>query len=260
MAFTIERYEDLKAGVCRIDGDIDSAVAPALQEALESLIDTGFVNIVLDVSRVVYADSAALSLLVGLDRRLRESDGKVVLAGASRNMRRVLEISRIVSVAPTLCSSDDVMGALEKFEPAEASAPELWSREIGLHAGIEDLASVREQVCELVMPLHFSEAALFDIRVALGEALANAVRHGSADSRGDIRIVVRAHEDRVVIEVIDSGSGFSGEHVCSDDLYASGGRGIMFMRALMDQVMFSPGEGGGTVVTLVKHRTAAEQS
>ena len=39
----------------------------------------------------------------------------------------------------------------------------------------------------------------------------------------------------------------------SDDLYAPSGRGIMFMRALMDRVDFEPAPGGGTLVRLTKH-------
>jgi hypothetical protein len=34
----------------------------------------------------------------------------------------------------------------------------------------------------------------------------------------------------------------------------------MFMRALMDHVAFSPSENGGTVVTLVKHRSVPREA
>jgi anti-sigma regulatory factor (Ser/Thr protein kinase) len=65
---------------------------------------------------------------------------------------------------------------------------------------------------------------------------------------------VSAFEDRVVLEIADNGvGGFDGVHTANDDLYAPSGRGIMFMRALMDRVEFEPAAGGGTVVRLVKH-------
>ncbi len=257
MAFTIERYENLKAGVCRIDSDIDIAVVPELREALDGLVETGFMNIVLDLSGVTYADSSALGLLVWLDRRLQEHDGRVVLAGANRDIRRILEVSRIALVAPSLCSSVDVAGALGGFDRIEEEATQLWSRRLVMEPGVENLAQIREQVCDLLAPLRFTDAALFDIKVALGEALANAVRHGSVDEQGLVTVGIHAFQDRIVIDVTDVGTGFNGEHVCSDDLYAAGGRGIMFMRALMDSVVFTTALAGGTVVTLVKHRAVA---
>ncbi|MDZ4179287.1 MAG: anti-sigma factor antagonist [Coriobacteriia bacterium] len=258
MAFTTERYENLKAAVCRIEGDLDLAVVPELQESLAALLDTGYYNIVLDMADVRYVDSSALGLLVWLDRRLSGIDGKVVMAGANRDIRRILEVSRLASVTPTLCASGDVAEALDDFDRVEGSAKRLWARALDMVAGVENLAHAREKVAAWIAPLGFSDAALFDIRVALGEALANAVRHGSAAQDGLVTVGVDAYEDRVAISVTDRGTGFDGEHVCSDDLYAAGGRGVMFMRALMDSVVFEPATGGGTIVTLVKHRPAAE--
>jgi anti-sigma regulatory factor (Ser/Thr protein kinase) len=57
----------------------------------------------------------------------------------------------------------------------------------------------------------------------------------------------------VVLVVLDKGEGFDGEAASDGDPYASSGRGVMFMRALMDHVVFERQPGGGTAVTLVKH-------
>lgn len=259
MAFIIERYENLKAGVFRIAGDIDLAVVPEMHEALDGLIGTGFTNIVLDLSDVRYADSSALGLLVWLDRRLQESGGRVVLAGADRNIQRILEISGITSVAPSLEASVNAAEALSMFDSVQGETALLWDRRLVMEPGAENLAQVREQVCELLATLRFNEAAMFDMKVALGEALANAIRHGSVEGQGKVIVGIHAYEDRVVLEVTDVGTGFDGQHVSDDDLYASGGRGIMFMRALMDSVAFTSATAGGTVVTLVKRRSASSQ-
>ena len=106
-----------------------------------------------------------------------------------------------------------------------------------------------------IVPLGFPESAIFDIRVALGEALANALRHGRPDSGdGQVSVRVAAYDDRVILEVTDNGEGFDGTISAVKDLYAPSGRGIMFMHALMDRVEFAVAEGGGTVVRLTKHR------
>lgn len=255
MSYAIERHENLKAAVVHLDGDLDLATAPSTRTILESLVETGFTRIVLDLTNVDYADSSALGLLVWLDRVLQVHDGKIVLAAPNRNVRRVLEISRILSVASSMHEERSVDAALAAIEPDHGDAIEEWVEEIIMPADAGHLAAIRDRVSAIIEPLGFSSAALFDIKVALGEALANAVRHGSPGVEGDIDVRVHAFTDKVILEIEDAGSGFDGDHVCSDDLYASSGRGIMFMRALMDRVEFASSRSGGTLVTLVKHRT-----
>ncbi len=259
MTYTMERHDDLKAAVFHVDGDIDIAMVPEFREAIESLLESGIINVVVDLGGVTYADSSALGLLVWLDGRLRDIHGRIMLSGANRNVARILEISGLVAVAPTLSSSGSVSEALGGLEAFRRDSRHLWSESLSVRADVEELAAVREMVSSLIVPLHFSEASSFDIKVALGEALANAVRHGSSGASKQIGVTIDAFDDRVVVRVEDTGCGFDGEHACSDDLYASGGRGIMFMKALMDRVEFEPAEDGGTIVTLVKHRTTVEQ-
>lgn len=243
------------ACVVRVSGDIDTAVVPDLREGLESALEGGCSNVVLDLSGVAYADSSALGLLVWIDHVLRPRGGRLVLAGASRDVARILELSGLVAVAASIAMSANVSAALEGFELPPVPADPLWRRDLEIAADVDLLAAVREQVCTILEPLGFPESALFDIKVALGEALANAVRHGSpSNGTGRVCVSVIAYPDRIVIEVMDNGEGFDGTHKGADDLYAPSGRGIMFMRALMDRVDFERSPMGGTTVRLAKHR------
>ena len=166
----------------------------------------------------------------------------------------------MISVAESIKTDDSVEEALGGLEVVTTQAAPEWVEEFSIMADVGALGQARERVHALLEPLEYSSSQLFDIKVALGEALANAVRHGSPSGESSsIQVRVSALEDRVSIDIVDAGAGFDGEHDVSDDLYASGGRGIMFMRALMDQVGFAPAEDGGTTVTLVKHRPVSEQ-
>ena len=253
-------YDD-ESGACiyAVEGDIDVTNVPHIREELDSALEGGCTSVVLDLARVTYADSSALGLLVWLDRRLTPLQGRLVLSGANRDVNRILQLSGLVQVASSVATSPNVPAALEGLDLPETPKDSLWSHEIVMPARVEELAAVREEAAELISRLTFGEAALFDIKVALGEALANAVRHGSpGGSACEVRVNVEAFEDRVVIQVRDTGCGFDGEHSCSTDVYAAGGRGLMFMRALMDRVDFEVSPQGGTVVTLVKHRAGVE--
>ncbi len=247
-----------RACVVRLFGDLDMAVVPELRNRLEDSFETGCCNVVLDMTGVVYADSSALGLLVWLDHRLRPLEGRLVIAGASGDVSRILELSGLVSVAATIAMSGTVTSALEGLELSDVPSEPLWNREIAVPVDVNSLAGVREEVCETLEPLGFGESSLFDIKVALGEALANAIRHGAPqDGVGEILVRIIAYPERIVLEVLDNGLGFDGAHAGSEDLYAPGGRGIMFMRALMDRVEYDTSPSGGTLVRLTKHRALA---
>lgn len=95
------------------------------------------------------------------------------------------------------------------------------------------------------------------IGMAMREAVANAVKHGNRLDP-DKRVLVRLESagDELTIVVGDEGGGFDPERV-SDPLapenqLKTSGRGIFYIRTFMDDVTFSRGEGGGTVLTMRK--------
>lgn len=254
MKIVTELQGDGSACVMRVQGDIDMVTVPEVRDALESAMKRGCLNIVLDLEQVSYLDSMALGLLVWADRQLGPQKGRLVLAGADRNVSRILEISGLVAAAPTLSAADDSDLALASLEPATEQGVPNWTRELEFPAVPASLTQARAEVCEMLEPLAIAESVSFDIRVAVGEALANAIRHGSPCSDVDkVSVSVEAYDDRVVIVIADRGEGwFDGETALGGDPYAASGRGVMFMRALMDKVEFVERPGGGTAVELMR--------
>lgn len=254
MKIATEHEHDTRSCVVRLAGEMDAGNVGDVRLAFEGALNRGCVNVVLDLSHVTYADSSALGLIVWADRLLVPKGGRLVLAGASRHVGRVLELSGLVGAAPTVSASHDVDDALAGLELPALSAEPLWTRRFEVAADATALAGIRNAVCEALEPLGMGESALFDVRVAVGEALSNAVRHGSSGADEEtVSVSVTAHSDRVVIEVSDCGTGFDGHSSAGADPYAASGRGVLFMRALMDRVEFSATSSGGTAVTLVKH-------
>ncbi len=73
-----------------------------LEDNLETLAaavarerEAGAANLVIDLRRVAFADSAALEFVVDLAASLREAGGSLRLAGPSQVMRDVLAITRV---------------------------------------------------------------------------------------------------------------------------------------------------------------------
>ncbi len=89
----------------------------------------------------------------------------------------------------------------------------------------------------------YTEEAKFGIKLALEEALTNAVKHGNRNDP-DKKVIVHyaVTSDRMVVIVRDEGGGFLPETVpdclSPDRLPVPNGRGILLMRAYMDEVCY----------------------
>ena len=100
----------------------------------------------------------------------------------------------------------------------------------------------------------FSEDAIFAIRLGMEEAMTNAIKHGNK-SDPDRRVTVYSdiNRQRAIVVLADEGVGFCPNDVpdCTSDVRISrpDGRGIMLMRAYLDEVAFSR---KGDAVRLVK--------
>jgi serine/threonine-protein kinase RsbW len=102
----------------------------------------------------------------------------------------------------------------------------------------------------------YAERDVFGMRLALDEALANAVRHGhrgDPTKRVEVRYRVTAAE--ALAEVEDQGEGFDPGQVpdprAPENLERLGGRGLLLMRASLSWVRYN---ARGNVVTLCRRR------
>ena len=80
--------------------------------------------------------------------------------------------------------------------------------------------------------------------VVLDEVLSNVVNHGLAgamEGEREIRLAVRLRPETVELDVVDDGPAFDPTTVAPATLAADrrvGGAGLLFVRALMDEVRF----------------------
>jgi serine/threonine-protein kinase RsbW len=100
------------------------------------------------------------------------------------------------------------------------------------------------------------EDEALNVGLAVREGVINAMVHGnekSPDRSVTVRFEVAAGELRIHIR--DQGAGFdpssAQDATAGENLLRTSGRGLLLMRAFVDEVSFS-NDGGGTEVTLVK--------
>ena len=103
-----------------------------------------------------------------------------------------------------------------------------------------------DRVLAAVDPAGFTDGQLHRLRIALAEALANAVVHGNRRrARAFVGVAVEVEPKKgVTITVRDSGKGFARDAVADprspEALLLPRGRGVFLMRRLMDTVDYNP--------------------
>ena len=121
--------------------------------------------------------------------------------------------------------------------------------------------ALQEQILRQLEDLQFGDQDLFGVRLALEEALVNAIKHGNRlDPAKNVRVQWCVDDVQVVIEIEDEGEGFDPGDVpdptADENLERPCGRGIHLMRAFMTSIEYF---GRGNRVVLVKARSAAEE-
>ena len=110
---------------------------------------------------------------------------------------------------------------------------------------------------ELALRGHgFDERELFCIRLALEEALVNAIKHGNQMDRSKkVHIQYRITSERFEVSISDEGCGFDPEDVPdpmeAENIERCSGRGLLLMRHYMTDVVF---HAPGNRVRMVKLR------
>jgi serine/threonine-protein kinase RsbW len=105
--------------------------------------------------------------------------------------------------------------------------------------------------------LGFPHLDLLAVRLALEEALVNAIRHGNQGDPGkQVRVRYRVTTEQVWAEVEDQGQGFDPAGVpdptSPEGMVRTSGRGLHLMRHFLSSVEYNE---RGNAVTLCKRRS-----
>jgi serine/threonine-protein kinase RsbW len=124
-----------------------------------------------------------------------------------------------------------------------------------------DLAEARRIQCEIESALHrasFAEHDIFAIKLALEEALVNAIKHGNnLDRSKTVHVNCCICPERFEVQITDEGPGFDPEEVpdptAPENLERPCGRGLLLMRHYMTEVAY---HNSGRAVRMAKIRKA----
>jgi serine/threonine-protein kinase RsbW len=124
-------------------------------------------------------------------------------------------------------------------------------------AKAEYISLVRLALSGLSQSRELPDETLGDLKLAVTEACSNSVRHAYGDGReGFVQVIYELHPDRLVVEVLDEGEGFTvadEQPASGAEALTEGGLGIAIIRELADELELGPRDGGqGSRLRLVK--------
>jgi serine/threonine-protein kinase RsbW len=104
--------------------------------------------------------------------------------------------------------------------------------------------AVQDQIEQLLLSFPVGDRDVFSIKLALEEAIVNAIKHGNQlDRSKSVRISYRLHADRFEVQITDEGAGFDPADVpdptAVENLERPCGRGLMLMRYYMTEVHYN---------------------
>jgi anti-sigma regulatory factor (Ser/Thr protein kinase) len=122
-------------------------------------------------------------------------------------------------------------------------------REHSICADINRLKEARDFADDAAAEFGFDADARYEVKLALSEAVTNAIRYGSRSPEDPVRILAVEESGALVFEVLDTGNFVP--RVTRSGRFPESGRGFEFMRLLMDEVDLRPSRRG-TLLRLAK--------
>jgi serine/threonine-protein kinase RsbW len=138
---------------------------------------------------------------------------------------------------------------------AESTPQILYDQQ--LESTLANVDASEETARNLAAQLGFGEEEIYHIGYAVREAVVNAVVHGnlySANKR--VRLLVERAGPWLQVTVEDEGQGFEesrqSDPLAEENLLSQSGRGLLIIRAFMDEVVIGRTSGGGTRIVMRK--------
>lgn len=121
----------------------------------------------------------------------------------------------------------------------------------------ENVGFARVAVASFASQLDCTLPELEEIKVAVSEAVGNAIIHGYQNmSNKTVRLTATIYKEGLEIRVEDSGVGIADINLAMQPAYSSDpermGLGFVFMQSFSDRLQVDSAPGQGTVVTMFK--------
>ena len=129
--------------------------------------------------------------------------------------------------------------------------------EVVLETLLDSIALAEEMGVRVAAAAGFCEDDQYKIGLAVHESVMNAFQYGNQQCREKkIHVTFELRHEKMVIHVADQGAGYCLEDVpdprTDENMLGDSGRGVLLMRAFMDEFDVQVGQSGGAEVVMAK--------
>jgi serine/threonine-protein kinase RsbW len=130
-----------------------------------------------------------------------------------------------------------------------------------INSDLGEARRLQDEIEEALQAARYGDRDIFSIKLALEEALVNAIKHGNQmDPDKQVRVAYTVTPERFDIKITDEGPGFNPDDIpdptLPENLERCCGRGLLLIRKFMNEVNY---HGCGNVVTMSKLRNGTPE-
>jgi anti-sigma regulatory factor (Ser/Thr protein kinase) len=226
-------------------------LAGILEEELARCRAEGARDVLVDLEGLSLLRDETIAVLDGAASAFHAEGGEFVVACEDRGLRERLAQAGLAGGSPEAPAGP----ALEGVEHVALPERPRWQHQFSFPAAGHELPNARRRIVGFAEICGMEGTPLFELNVAVGEALANALTHGSPEGADDdITVRFFSYPDEIAVEVGDQGHGMDAAPICAPSPTQPAGRGIHFMRTLADDMLFTCGPTGTRVLLVKKLR------
>ncbi len=110
MDLDITTNRDGNVCLVSVQGEIDVYTSPALKAEIAAAVESGCINLVIDIDGVGFIDSSGLGVLVSGLRRVKENAGSMRIVCTRESILKILRITGLDKVFPIFASAEEASG------------------------------------------------------------------------------------------------------------------------------------------------------
>ncbi len=99
--------------IVRLDGELDHHTATVFREVVDKELAKDLVqNLIINFHNLTFMDSSGIGAILGRYRQINAKGGKMVFCGASKHIKKILQLGGLLTIIPVLSDETKALASL----------------------------------------------------------------------------------------------------------------------------------------------------
>lgn len=247
------RYSSNDLSIIRMSGEVDYENCRDAAMYINSLLKQKKEVTCMEMDSLEFIDNSGLITLAYMAVESRKSGMPIKITSLNPHVERVLRMAGV-------WEAFDIPADVQISPRQSVRTPGSGSMKLDIRSVKDDCRLARNSIVAFGYQMGFEDDALEEIKLAMGEALSNAIKHGIPGSNMiQIQSMADQSQMRIIIKYQSEQFNPDGIPAPKMDLSCESGMGIHLIRLVMDSLHYEF-EDGFAIVTMTKQRISADMS